>query len=210
MKKCIWLWGVSFWLILSLSGCSGDSYFESSKDMETVEAAGEKETSTDEAETPDTTHTEKIFVQVAGAVNHPGVYELDSDARVFEAIALAGGLCEDADDKSINQAALLSDGQKVYIPKVGEELTEELCDGTEASQGGALQGNLQGGGGLLDINSASKEELLSLPGIGEAKAAAIIAYRQEQGLFSSPEDIKKVSGIGDGLYKKISDLICVR
>ena len=206
MKKCIWLWGVSFWLILSLSGCSGDSYFESSKDMETVE----DENPTVEAETPDTTHTQKIFVQVAGAVNYPGVYELDSDARVFEAIALAGGLCEDADDKSINQAALLSDGQKVYIPKVGEELTEELCDGTEASQGGALQGNLQGGGGLLDINSASKEELLSLPGIGEAKAAAIIAYRQEQGLFSSPEDIKKVSGIGDGLYKKISDLICVR
>ena len=210
MKKCIWLWGVSFWLILSLSGCSGDSYFESSKDMETVEAAGEDETSTDEAETPDTTHTQKLFVQVAGAVNHPGVYELDSDARVFEAIALAGGLCEDADDKSINQAALLSDGQKVYIPKVGEELTEELCDETGASQGDDPQGDPQGGGGLLDINSASKEELLNLPGIGEAKAAAIIAYRQEQGAFSSPEDIKKVSGIGDGLYKKISDLICVR
>ena len=131
-----------------------------------------------------------IFVYVCGAVNQPGVYELPSESRVYEAIKAAGGLKEDAALSSIHQAEVLADEMTIYIPTLSEETILEQEDD-----------------GKVNINKASKEELMSLPGVGETKAKSIIEYRNDHGAFESIEEIKEISGIKDGLYEKIKDLI---
>lgn len=131
-----------------------------------------------------------IFVYVCGAVQVEGVYELNTGSRVYEAIEKAGGFREDAVKNEVNQAAVLEDAAKLYIPTMGEVLD------TQTQQDGKV-----------NINRASKEELMTLPGVGESKANSIIRYREEQGAFGCIEDIMQISGIKEGLYEKIKDLI---
>ena len=142
--------------------------------------------------------SESIFVYICGQVASPGVYELPEGSRIYQAIDLAGGLTKEADTRRINQAALMTDGQQIIIYAVGEEASEAES-GTETSNAS----------GLININTAGKEELMTLSGIGEAKASAIVAWRNENGPFSGTEDIMKVSGIGESLYGKIRDKITV-
>lgn len=137
-------------------------------------------------------------VYVCGAVITPGVYELPKDARIYEAIKAAGGLSQDADLVQINQAEVVTDGQRIYIPTI-EEASEMPAVGQEA----------QGTDNKVNLNTASLEELMTLPGIGEAKATSIIKYREQQGKFQTIEDIKQITGIKDGVYNKISDKIKV-
>ena len=139
---------------------------------------------------------EKILVHICGAVEHPGVYELPEDARVYEAIQLAGGTTKDAAGDQLNQAQGLADGQQLYIPYI----TEETITGTEEHT--AEKG--------VNINTATKEELMALPGIGESKAEAIIAYRKQQGNFQTVEELKNISGIKNGVYEKIKALVRIR
>ena len=127
----------------------------------------------------------------------PGVFEVEKGTRVFSLIALAGGLSNDADISGLNQAAVASDGEKIYVPREGEEETV-----SEASLGDA-------GGTKVNINTADSKALMTLPGIGEAKAKLIIDFRQKNGPFRSIEDITKISGIKSGLYEKIKDQITV-
>ena len=141
-----------------------------------------------------------LKVDIKGAVQKPGVYEFKQGDRVTDVIGMAGGLSEAADSTQVNMAQLVEDEMVVYIPIAGEE--------TQAVQAGA--GGMNGGGkegGLIDINKATLEELQELPGIGPSKAAAIIAKRDELGSFSTIEDLKLVSGIGDKTYEKLKDLI---
>lgn len=169
----------------------------------------------------------KITVYVCGAVRSPDVYTLRMGERVNDAVHMAGGFADDAGYEYLNLAAKLSDGQKVYIPtrrEIEEALAQgEAIYGTEvnittnspgidtlketADSGGNASDS---GNGLVDINSATKETLMSLPGIGESKADKIIAYRQSNGGFSSIEDIMLVDGIKEGLFNKVKDRICVR
>ena len=137
-----------------------------------------------------------LFVDVRGAVAKPGVYELPEKSRVFEAVEAAGGLLPEALERLVNQAAELTDGQQVYIPFEGEE-----------TEGG--QAPLQETDDRVNINTAGPEELKTLPGIGEARAADIIAYREAKGGFSSIEEIMQVSGIKDAMFQKIRDKIKV-
>ena len=139
-----------------------------------------------------------IYVYICGQVVSPGVYELPEGSRIYQAIDLAGGLTKEADTRRINQAAVMTDGQQIIIYAVGEEASEAES-GTETSNAS----------GLININTAGKEELMTLSGIGEAKASAIVAWRNENGPFSGTEDIIKVSGIGESLYGKIRDKITV-
>lgn len=147
------------------------------------------------------------YVHVTGAVAHPGVYQLPAGSRVYQAIEMAGGLTEQASEREINLAEGITDGQKLYI------YTREESEALVSSGGGGLVGDIGAENGGTDarvnINTADKEELMTLAGIGESKAEAIIAYREENGGFSSPEDIKNISGIKDGVYSKIKDSICV-
>ena len=108
---------------------------------------------------------------------------------------MAGGFSEDADRTYINLADSVKDGQKLYVPKLGEVLPQEQAGGIEAAK--------------ININTATSQQLMTLPGIGESRAKDIIDYRQKNGKFKSISDIKKISGIKDAAFDKIKDLICV-
>lgn len=139
--------------------------------------------------------SEGIIVYVCGAVRVPGVYELSTGERVSSAVELAGGLKQDAASESINLAARLSDGERIYIPYIGEDITPEQDETL--------------GSGKIDINSAGKDELMTLAGIGSAKADAIIKYR-DSSPFTSIEDIMKVPGIKEGAFEKIKEQIVAK
>ncbi|TCS75591.1 helix-hairpin-helix domain-containing protein [Muricomes intestini] len=145
-----------------------------------------------------------VFVYVCGAVHTPGVYELDSDSRVYEALAKAGGVTEDAADEALNQARVVTDGERIYIP-TAKELEKGFVDGSMPEVTGADYEKE----GKININTASKEELKSLPGIGDAKADSIISYRESNGGFQSVEDLMQVEGIKEGVYNKIKDKIII-
>lgn len=139
---------------------------------------------------------EGIFVHVCGEVVHPGVYELKAGSRVYEAVKAAGGMSENAAQNFLNQAEILEDGQQIYVPS-----EEEISD-TDSENGRTDDGK-------VNLNQASKEQLMTLPGVGEAKADAIIRYRSEKGNFRSIEEIMEIEGIKEGVFKKIEDWITV-
>lgn len=135
---------------------------------------------------------DRIYVYVCGAVVAPGVYELPGGSRVYEAIATAGGFREDAMATEVNQAEVLEDEMRIYVPTV-EEMAQETISGK----------------GKVNLNRASKEELMTLPGVGESRAESIIQFRKEQGSFKNIEDIMQISGIKEALFEKIKDFITV-
>ena len=148
---------------------------------------------------------ERVAVHVCGAVLYPGVYYLDPGSIRQEALDAAGGFAEDAAMDYVNLAAQISAGEKLYIPYADEvsgqetpvpEMNENMS-GTEAASG------------KVNLNTAAKEELMTLPGIGESKADAIIQYREETGLFQDIEDIMLVPGIKEGTYNNIKEYIVV-
>lgn len=137
-----------------------------------------------------------IAVFVCGAVKHSGVYELPIGSRVYEALALAGGLTDEASSTAVNQAELLSDGQMIQIPTVEEEQAKVAQEKAKTD-------------GLVNINTADLETLKTLPGIGDSKARSIIAYREKNGAFKAIEDIKNIEGIKDGVFAKLEGCIKV-
>lgn len=139
----------------------------------------------------------RICVQICGHVVNPGVYEVSSGTRVYEVVKLAGGFTEDADDKALNQASGVSDGQQIYVSSKAEQ-TSIAANGPTESQGS-----------LININQADESMLMELPGIGKSKATAIISYRESKGTFTKVEDIMKVAGIKEAAFSKIKELICV-
>lgn len=141
-----------------------------------------------------------ILVHVCGAVKNPGVVSLPEGSRAQDALDAAGGFSENAGRDFVNLAEPVQDGQKLYFPT-----TEEA--NASAAQGAALQ---ETGDGRVNINTADIAALCTLPGIGEARARDIIAYRDANGAFENCEDIMKVSGIKDSVYGRISDKIKVR
>jgi len=189
MKKLFCLVCCSLFLF---TGCGQKSYFQASDSTEASQEKSEEELPASEASTD-----QNIFVQVSGAVVSPGVYELPGDSRVYAAIEAAGGLLQTADDSDINQAAILEDGQKIYVYSA-----EEMAKLQEAAVAEESAND-----GLVNINTADVQLLTTLPGIGENKAKQIVAYRDSNGAFSSIEDIKNVSGIGDGIFNQINSLI---
>ena len=143
-----------------------------------------------------------VTVYVCGAVNRPGVYELPGGTRIVDAIDAAGGMDPSADHDYINQAMLLEDGAKVYVPTCEEtEAAGTLGVGADNASGSVT--------GKVNLNTADAAELMTLPGIGEAKAALIIEYRDQNGRFDSIEDIMKISGIKEGMFNKIKDRISI-
>ena len=146
-----------------------------------------------------------IMVDVAGAVGMPSVVELAEGSRVFEAIEKAGGLTVEADMSSINQAEVLLDGQKVYIPTKQE--VQEIREGSSASVFSFHEDS--GRTRLININTADSETLQQLAGVGPATAEKIIHYRNENGKFKRIEEIKNVNGIGDKTFEKFKSKITV-
>lgn len=135
-----------------------------------------------------------ICVYVCGAVKRPGVVELPEGSRVNDALEAAGGFAEDASRDHVNLAAKVADGEKLFFPTCEEAASEAVGES---------------GDGLININTASAEELCALPGIGASRAADIIRYRESEGAFAACEDIMKVAGIKTSVYDKIKDRIKV-
>lgn len=146
-----------------------------------------------------------LFVDVSGAVLNPGVYELKCGSRVEDAIRAAGGLAEDADVSVLNRASPLTDGMKILVPRQGEAAQDTVSGAGEAQ---ASSGSIASTS-LVNINTATSAELQTLSGVGPSTAEAIIADREENGLFASTEDLMRVSGIGEKKFAKIKDAICV-
>lgn len=143
-----------------------------------------------------------VYVYVCGAVQAPGVYELMKNARVYEAIELAGGLTEEASAESVNQARTVSDGEQLYVPTV----QEAEAQGIGVGEGIVTEGTDEK---RVNINTAGKEELMTLTGIGEAKAQSILDYREEHGSFASIEDLMQIEGIKEGVFNKIKEDIMI-
>jgi competence protein ComEA len=152
-----------------------------------------------------------VVVHVAGAVARPGVQPLGAGARVVDAVDRAGGAAPDADLARVNLAAPLNDGEQVYIPRLGEAAPPPLvAPAAPAATGPAGTGSSAGdAAGPVNINTATAEQLDTLPGVGPATAEAIIAHRQEHGPFTAVDQLLDVRGIGDAKLAELRDLVTV-
>lgn len=166
----------------------------------------------------DTQEAETIAVYLCGRVRRPGVYQLPAGARLNDAVKAAGGLCADAQPEAVNLARYVQDGEKLYIPSEEEVQSasgdgkDSVWDSADGSGNGANMSGSDAGtstNGLICVNTATKEELMQLPGIGEVRAEAILAYREANGPFGRPEDLMLVPGIKQAAYEKIKDRITV-
>lgn len=184
-KKFIYL---AIIFIFSITGCKDNSEellrFKTSEDEleqeNTIEEKSEKK-------------DELLIVHVSGSVKRAGVYQLEKDKRIIDAIEKAGGMLEEADSDALNLAEKIKDGMKIYVPKKGEKPTTST--------------NLKSQS-YIDLNLAEKEELMTLPGVGEKTADKIIAYREAQP-FEKVDDLLKVSGFGKKKMETLKGLIAV-
>ena len=151
----------------------------------------------------ETTNDSIKKVYISGEINEPGVYQIKDGDRLEDLINKAGGLTDKASDKTLNLAQRLDDQMKIYIPNINEENSLENIDPNQPANIGAINKSE-----LININTASKEELMSLPNIGDKRADAIIEYRSAN-KFEKIEDIKNVTGIGDKFYEALKDLITI-
>lgn len=210
-------------LCTALSGCRGQErdFILEEEGKDTVSEELLPEEKTEPSQPPSVTEAqtapyaaeapEEIFVDVCGAVVSPGVYALKPGSRVFQAVEAAGGFLEAAAGSCINQARIISDGQQIYVPTRAEAeergwkpdagIQNQGTD-TEAETGWQEETR-------INLNTADLAELQTLSGIGEAKAQAILAYREENGSFSSVEDLMNVPGIKEGTFLKIKDQLSV-
>ena len=179
--------------------------FESESSMQNVTSAFS--TSEDvKNEISEDSEKDEILIHISGSVKNEKVISLPEGSRIQDAINAAGGLTDEADLTNINLAYILEDGEKIYIPKKGEQ-TDENVDNSNSS----LSKNSNNSKQIkVNINKASQEELEKISGIGPSTALKIINYRKENGKFTSKEDIKNVPGIGDIKYENIKDYIYVK
>lgn len=177
-----------------------------------VTAAGSSTTSTlrhavtvatDSGTAPDQTAAPgaaPLLVHVLGAVARPGLYQLKAGARVVDAVGAAGGLTADAEPAGVNLARPVSDGEQLVVPRVGEAPSVPSVPGPAAGQAA---------GGTVNLNTASQQELETLPRVGPALAQRILAWRSQNGRFATVEDLKNVTGIGDKTFEQLKDLVTV-
>ena len=207
-------------------GSSGEEIIYTDKSIAVAEDSGMVLTAHEEESVPQ--EIKEIRVYVCGAVKSPGVYPLLPDRRLVDAVDAAGGFTEEAGTDYLNLAAVLSDGQKIYVPTL-QEVESAIENGTVnavvnitsnsptdistdsiVDQSNEPSFSADNSDGKVDINSADMTELMTLPGIGQQKAEKIIAYREANGGFSRIEDIMLVGGIKEGLFNRVKDRICVR
>ena len=219
------------------TGASADK----ATDSDNAQSGNAEMTGSDQVSAMKQSVPQTIYVDICGAVANPGVYELSSDSRVFQAIEKAGGYLPEAAASYLNRARSLFDGQQIYVP-TQEEVDSQTIPPTQdgvaqgTTQTGDDTGNTASGAGNIDgtgtnsqpasdsqggtaaatsadsrinLNTADVSQLTTLTGVGESKALAIIAYREENGPFTSIEDIMNVPGIKEGTYEKIKDKIAI-
>ncbi len=210
MGKDIYKKGLILLAIIVIAVITVLGYLIESKDNNEVlpyeESGTEDDKSDEETGTDEKEKISLIVVDINGAVKKPGIYELNEGMRVNDAIDAAGGFTEDVNSdyvsKNINKARILRDEEKIYIPCIEDDISlieENIADNNA---------NINTFSGKININTASKEQLITLKGIGDAFAQRIIDYRNDK-KFSNIEDIKNVKGIGDKTFEQIKDYIRV-
>lgn len=191
----------------SFNSHSGGVSFERSDEASTSDVRGSGDASPDDESSAKSSSAAEVYVDVDGAVVRPGVYRLKDGARVSQAIDAAGGLTAEADVAGLNRASKVTDGQKIYVPTVGEQQAAAAVGGAES--GAATTPGAGSSSELVNINTASAAELQTLSGIGPSMAQSIIDERIKNGAFASVDDLMRVSGIGEKKLAKIKDCICV-
>lgn len=180
-------------LISMLVGCDGE---QRTVEISTQGISDSEKTSVREEKQ----EKKSAYVYICGQVKHPGVYQVSTEDRINDVLKLAGGFTKKAQRDALNLAEPVSDGEQIYVLSKKEYQTAEKADeGSEET----------GGGSTVNLNSASLQELMTLPGIGASKAQAIIEYREKNGRFTKIEDLKKVSGIGDATFSNIESMIAI-
>lgn len=188
-----------------LNGCGTAAETQISWQMEEESSAMEEswESGVTQEAASETAAKSMIYVYICGAVANPGVYEIAEGSRLFEAIDAAGGMLGEADLTSQNLARVLQDGEQIQI------LTKDEVKVLEEAGISVQTENTPKSNGLININTASVQELTTLTGIGESRAQAIVEYRESNGFFKSIDGIKNVTGIKDALFEKIKNQITV-
>lgn len=160
----------------------------------------------------------KLYVDVKGKVKQPGIYSFSPNERVYHIISRAGGLLQDADRNRINLAMLLTDGMVVWIPSAADKTSMSTTSttplATPCSEVQAISSSLHptstsSSSNKINLNTATLDQLLSLPGVGEAKAKAILSYREKKGGFSSVQQLLEVTGIGEKMFEKIKEKVSI-
>ena len=229
MNKRIILSALLITTIISVTACKKDDatvYFATEAQQSTVadsgaegaadsdDATGNRKSAADnsagsgvgaDTNAADSGNTQEICVYICGQIASPGVYRMNPGTRIYDLVEKAGGMLDGASENYWNLAEQLYDGQMIYIPTEEEIKSDLIPEQTSASAGSSAKDS----NGRININTATKEEFMTLTGIGESKAQSIVDYRTDNGSFSKIEDITKVSGIGDAMFKKIKDDITV-
>lgn len=154
-----------------------------------------------------------IMIHITGEVNNPGIIELQEESRIADAIEVAGGVTENADLNEVNLAFVLSDGQKIYIPNKNEkELDQEKAYITSESGNNVIVKDKieEGKKQKVNINEAKQEDFEQLPGIGPSIAKKIVEYREQNGKFTSIDELQEVKGIGKAKFENIKEYIMVK
>jgi competence protein ComEA helix-hairpin-helix repeat region len=219
MKKRFRLLTAIFLLISFLWGCGNP--FEDDKEINVIRA--EDISSSEEHEVKEqnkplndgknsseelTTDSQSLCVYICGAVEAEDVYQVPPGSRVNDVLKLAGGFSEDAATRYVNLAEEVRDGERIYIP-YEDELDIDMVKGIMDDDSHASPDNEADGEKLVNINTAGKEELMTLPGIGETRAEDIIRYREQNGEFEKVDDIMNVNGIKEGTFNKLKDKITI-
>ena len=187
-------------------GFAGEETGTEQVEVSTTEEVATTATTAEMIEQPD-----EVAVYVCGAVRQPGVYYLAGSAIRETAVCMAGGFSENADVTYVNLAQTVVAGERIYIPTLEETAGTSLLnqeDEADSVEHAPADTNAEKNG-RININTAGKEQLMTLPGIGESKADAIIAYREAQGKFQNTEELMQIRGIKEGVYNQIRDLIIV-
>lgn len=191
------LWGLLLLgSMLAISGCGKAENVSLEEALTVMHTGRETETVLAGIDDLSTIQEQVLCVYICGAVLRPGVYEMEAGSRIVSAVEAAGGFLPEAATEAVNLAKRLEDGMQIVVPTMEE---------AEAKKAEVFRQEA----GMVNLNTASVEELCKLSGIGEAKAEAILAYRTEIGVFSSIEQLKEVTGIGDSLFNQIKESIYI-
>ena len=213
---CVLILGIGAWFYGETQGESFvlDEKCTVTTDLSSVEQVEEAVEIGEKVETQETVVNQEevmptmVPVYICGAVNKPGVYYILEDTLINDAIALSGGFTEEADKEYLNLASPIKANEKIVVPKKGEEIDKTL-NSYENKEDALIDIESDSSSQCMNINTASVSELMNLPGIGEVKAKAILAYREEIGGFKSIEELSAVDGIGEKTLEKIKQLITI-
>ncbi|MES1038188.1 helix-hairpin-helix domain-containing protein [Peribacillus simplex] len=181
---------------------------ENPADTEDIFSISEKEAEIEKSENETAAEPLIIKVDVKGAVKSPGIFTAQAGDRVIDLISAAGSFTDKADKNKVNFAQIVEDQMVIYVPEIGEEVMGNLENIQVGSSGDAATKGASGG--LVNLNTATQEDLETLTGIGPSKANAILDYRETVGKFKEVDELKKVTGIGDKTFERLRDSISVK